>query len=120
MIYTLLLLMVAASADCLVYKWKDTSGTVHYTNKEYEIPSRYRSRVKTPYPELADLSSGQPVSTVPQTLPQTLPQTVPQPVPQTRTLTPPPDMAIQPKTGNSGAPPQKEFRRKRGPSKDDD
>jgi hypothetical protein len=104
MIYTLLLLMVAASADCIVYIWKDKAGTVHFTNKEYEIPPRYRSRVKVLYPEQADQSFGQPVSTVL----------------QTPALTPPPDTTIQPKTMNPSATPQKERRRQRGSSSEED
>ena len=104
MTYTLLLLMVAASADCIIFSWKDTSGTVHYTNKEYEIPSRYRSGVKVLYPEQADVPAGQPAGTVS----------------QTPSLTPPPDMTIQPKTDNPGALPQKERRRQRGTSSEKD
>ena len=94
---TLLCLMIAASADCIIFRWKDTSGTVHYTNKEYEIPSRYRAGVKELYPELADQPSGQSVSTVP----------------QTPAFMPPPDMTRQPKSENPGALPQKERRQRR-------
>jgi hypothetical protein len=42
----------------MVYMWKDSTGTPHYTNKEYEIPDRYRARAKALYPEAGD--SGKP------------------------------------------------------------
>ena len=39
-----LLILVAATAQAEIYRWRDGRGTIHYTNSEYEIPARYRSR----------------------------------------------------------------------------
>ncbi|KAB0668440.1 DUF4124 domain-containing protein [Oryzomonas sagensis] len=39
-------LMLASSAQADVYKWIDGRGVAHYTNKEYEIPARYKARAK--------------------------------------------------------------------------
>lgn len=47
----------------MVYSWTDAAGIAHYTNKEYEIPLRYRAKVKARYPEPGD-------STVPLQNPQ--------------------------------------------------
>ncbi len=43
---TLLLLLAASSAHGEIYTWTDSRGIAHYTNSTYEIPARYRSRVK--------------------------------------------------------------------------
>lgn len=51
----LLFLALSAPAYGLVYTWTDTAGLGHYTNKEYEIPARYRSRAKALYPEPGDI-----------------------------------------------------------------
>lgn len=55
---TLAVLLVASPVMGMVYMWKDSKGTAHYTNKEYEIPDRYRFRAKAIYPEAGD--SGKP------------------------------------------------------------
>lgn len=54
---TVAVLLKAFSCESMVYMWKDTSGTRHYTNCEYEIPGRYREKAKRLYPETGD--SGQ-------------------------------------------------------------
>lgn len=41
----------------MVYSWTDSAGIAHYTNKEYEIPLRYRAKVKARYPEQGDSST---------------------------------------------------------------
>jgi hypothetical protein len=48
----------------MVYTWRDASGTTHYTNKEYEIPTSYRTRAKKLYPEASDLKAGTQASAV--------------------------------------------------------
>jgi hypothetical protein len=40
----LLLLLLASPAQGEIYRWTDARGTTHYTNSEYEIPSKYRNR----------------------------------------------------------------------------
>jgi hypothetical protein len=41
-----ILLFLASSAYGEIYAWKDSRGTAHYTNNEYEIPERYRAKAK--------------------------------------------------------------------------
>lgn len=51
----LVLVFVASSAHGeILYTWTDTRGTAHYTNSMYEVPGRYRDRVK-----VLDLGLGQ-------------------------------------------------------------
>lgn len=40
----------------MVYTWRDSDGTTHYTNKAHEIPTRYKAKAKPLYSELADMS----------------------------------------------------------------
>ncbi len=42
----LLLLLSASLAHAEIYTWTDSKGTKHYTNKDYEIPERYRAKAK--------------------------------------------------------------------------
>jgi len=42
----LMLLIQASGVKADVYTWTDARGTAHYTNKEYEIPQRYRAKAK--------------------------------------------------------------------------
>jgi hypothetical protein len=41
-----MLLMQASGVRADVYTWTDARGLAHYTNKQYEIPERYRAKVK--------------------------------------------------------------------------
>jgi hypothetical protein len=41
-----MLLMQASGVQADIYTWTDARGIAHYTNKEYEIPERYRARAK--------------------------------------------------------------------------
>lgn len=50
----LLVLVLSIPAYGLVYTWTDVAGLAHFTNKEYEIPDRYRARAKVLYPEPSD------------------------------------------------------------------
>lgn len=59
----LFVLFLLSPANGMVYSWTDSAGIAHYTNKEYEIPLRYRAKVKARYPEPGD-------STVPLQNPQ--------------------------------------------------
>lgn len=49
-------LLLISPANAMVYSWTDSAGITHYTNKEYEIPLRYRAKVKARYPEQGDSS----------------------------------------------------------------
>jgi len=42
----IILLFLASPAYGEIYTWKDSRGTAHYTNSEYEIPERYRAKAK--------------------------------------------------------------------------
>ena len=42
----LVLILLASSAYGEIYTWKDSRGTIHYTNSEYEIPEKYRAKAK--------------------------------------------------------------------------
>ena len=72
---SLLLVCFSTPAIGMVYTWKDSSGVAHYTNKDYEIPARYRAKAKALYPDQADTSP-------PQQNAQTQPSQVAKPVEQ--------------------------------------
>jgi hypothetical protein len=57
----LLLIFFVSPAYGMVYTWKDVGGVTHFTNKESEIPARYRARTKALYPEQGDTSSPQQI-----------------------------------------------------------
>ena len=42
----LILLFLVSSAYGEIYTWKDSRGTVYYTNDQYEIPESYRAKSK--------------------------------------------------------------------------
>jgi hypothetical protein len=51
----------------MVYTWTDSTGVKHFTNKEYEVPSIFRAKVKKLYPELGDSEAQrQSISAVPE------------------------------------------------------
>ena len=55
----LVLTFLASPAYGMVYTWTDSAGIAYYTNKEYEIPLRYRAKAKHLYPEQADIGAPQ-------------------------------------------------------------
>ncbi|MDD5284650.1 MAG: hypothetical protein PHD54_02225 [Desulfuromonadaceae bacterium] len=55
----LTLMLPALPAQGIVFMWRDSAGIVHYTNKEHEIPARYKARAKPLYPEAGDSAPGQ-------------------------------------------------------------
>lgn len=58
------LILVASPAQGMIYMWKDAAGIAHYSNKEYDVPARYKARVKMMYPDASD-SATAPPGTVP-------------------------------------------------------
>lgn len=42
----LLVVFVATSFSAEIYMWTDPRGTAHYTNSIYEVPARFRDKVK--------------------------------------------------------------------------
>jgi hypothetical protein len=76
---TLMMLLIFASpAYGMVYRWTDFAGVAHYTNKEYEIPSRFRAKAKALYPEQGDTAVPQ------QNVPAPKPDVPPAPVQQAK------------------------------------
>jgi len=74
----LVVLLLISPANGMVYSWTDSAGITHFTNKEYEIPQRYRSKVKARYPEQGD-SGITPLNVqAPQVEKSVQPQTQPQ------------------------------------------
>ena len=57
-ILLVMLVFVASSAYGEFYTWTDSRGTAHYTNSMYEIPARYRAKVK-----VLDLGANQKADT---------------------------------------------------------
>jgi hypothetical protein len=53
----LILIVFASPSYGMVYTWVDSVSVAHYTNKEYEIPARYRAKAKALYPEAGDIST---------------------------------------------------------------
>ncbi len=39
-------ILIASTAHGEVFTWTDSQGTAHFTNSFYEIPARYRAKVK--------------------------------------------------------------------------
>lgn len=38
----------------MIFMWKDSAGIAHYSNKEYDVPARYKAKVKVLYPDASD------------------------------------------------------------------
>lgn len=59
-------MLAASPAHGAVYMWRDSAGVAHYTNKEYDVPERYRAKARVLYPEASDSGTPQPgAATVP-------------------------------------------------------
>lgn len=41
-----MLVFMASAAHGEIYTWTDPRGTAHYTNSMYEVPARFRDKVK--------------------------------------------------------------------------
>lgn len=52
-----IILFFSSPAYGTVYSWRASNGIVHYTNKEYEIPARYRAKAKALYNEFGSTPS---------------------------------------------------------------
>lgn len=87
----LIMILLASTSHGMVYSWTDSDGITHYTNKEYEIPPRYRAKTKSLYPEQLDTSQ-QSVQT-----PQSSPVVLPAPAKPEE-----PARSTQPDTAESG------------------
>lgn len=62
----IVILLVAATAQADIYRWRDGRGAMHYTNREDEIPARYRNRAVV-------VNLGLPVAPVPGAVPAEMP-----------------------------------------------
>jgi len=77
-----ILILMASSAYGEIYTWKDVRGTAHYTNSQYDITERYRSRAKvldlgieqksgnTPVQQSAPVQPGEQIAPVNRSQPQ--------------------------------------------------
>ena len=63
-----LLLVLAPAAHGAIFGWTDSEGTKHYTNRESDIPPRYRAKAKLLYLEPGD-SQAPPQTAQPQASP---------------------------------------------------
>ncbi|MDR3578645.1 MAG: hypothetical protein P4L44_01640 [Oryzomonas sp.] len=79
-----MLLMQASGVRADVYTWTDVRGTAHYTNKEYEIPVRYRPKAKPLHLEAVEPGSAPASQQGTPSQPQGTP-----PIPQAAPLPPP-------------------------------
>lgn len=52
-----LILVLPPAAHGIIYGWTDSRGITHYTNKEDEIPGRYRVRARLLYREKSETPS---------------------------------------------------------------
>lgn len=50
-------ILAALPAQGMIYMWRDSAGIAHYTNKEYDVPARYKIKVKVLYPDASDAGS---------------------------------------------------------------
>ncbi len=124
------ILLVASPALGTVYRWNDSAGIAHYTNREYDIPDRYKSRAKPLYPEATDPRPGSSAGSGEQKSPESVPPpaaAVRQPAParaarqQTpataaRQQAPPPIVKVQPINAETKA--EKRARRERERAQD--
>jgi hypothetical protein len=62
----ILILALSSTANATIYRWTDSAGVAYYTNKDYEIPPRYRAKAKILYEELANTAATQQNTTPPQ------------------------------------------------------
>jgi hypothetical protein len=87
-------MLMSSPAHGMVYMWRDSAGVAHYTNKEYDVPSRYKAKVKALYPEAADIGTVQPSTATTQAAPVVQPpaitrqNSVPEVQPVTQTVAP--------------------------------
>jgi hypothetical protein len=48
-VVTAFILILSSATHDMIYLWTDINGVTHYTNKDYEIPDRYRRTVRLLY-----------------------------------------------------------------------
>ena len=59
--FVLILFAIVLSSPThgMVYSWSDAAGIKYFSNKEYDIPTRYRAKAKALYPDQADTPAPQ-------------------------------------------------------------
>jgi hypothetical protein len=116
---TALLVCVLSPAYGMVYTWTDVGGVTHFTNKEYEVPARYRARTKALYPEQVENNAPQQGLQSTQALPEVQPTA---PTQQAKPVEPPktaqPFIAPEPQKTPSDRP-RRKARRVREPSEEE-
>lgn len=100
----LLLLFTAATASAEMYTWKDSRGTVFYTNSIHEIPARYLRKAR-----LFDVATGKKgglATAQPPAAPQAPAQAAASPAPvQVQAAATPPPAAVAPAPTPPSTPP---------------
>jgi hypothetical protein len=97
-LFTVLLVCVFSPVYGMVYTWTDVGGVIHFTNKEYEVPTRYRPRTKVLYPEQGDTGTSQQSIKTPQTITEVSPAPVQQAKPEEPARITQPVIAPEPQT----------------------
>ena len=54
-----LALLLSSAAYGMIFSWTDSRRITHYTNREDEIPARYRAKAKHLYPDPSDTPAPQ-------------------------------------------------------------
>lgn len=111
----LFVLLFSLPAYGMVYKWTDSAGVAHFTNKAYEVPARYRAKAKSLYPELGDTEASQQNVQAQQLTVVTAASSVQLSKPEEQAKTTQPVIVPEPSKSPSGWPASKVRHRKRGP-----
>ena len=115
------LLLGAVPAHGMIYMWKDSAGIAHYTNKEYDVPARYKAKAKAMYPEASDAGTVQPGNAAASAAPPVQPAPPPVTVNQnTKPATPPDVRPAPPPAQVTNIPPKTPERRGRRQRERDD
>jgi hypothetical protein len=104
-------MLVASPAQGMVYMWSDSAGIAHYTNKEYDIPARYKAKAKSLYPEEADAGKNPSTGAIDQTTPSVPPQAVA--IQPQKTAEPPKEQPIATAPQITSTPPLTKSKRER-------
>jgi hypothetical protein len=109
--------LMGTPVRAMIYMWKDSAGIAHYSNKEYDIPARYKAKARMMYPDASDTGTAQSAaSPSAPAAPATVTQVAkPEVQPDVRPAAPPAQVK-----GARPATPERRIRKQRERSRDDD
>lgn len=111
------LVVLAGTAHGEIYTWTDARGVRHFTNSLYEVPTRYREKVKTVDLGLPEQKTDQPPgSPAPAASVPPAPAAAASPAPAAPPVTVRP---AEPAARPAARPPERRSRRERGRSSDE-